>query len=165
MMPTEQQQPAQQNDDTPQPAAPVEPLDRCEVTLVHADLVDGLRDRLPRPEASEAVAELFKLLADASRCRLMVALVEAGELCVCDLAAVAGMSQSNVSHHLRVLRAASVVRARRAGKMVYYSPDDEHVRLLLDVAYRHMRHGSTADEAPQRRTTADEAAVNRVGAR
>ena len=124
------------------PAAPVETIDRCEVTLVHAELVDGLRDRLPRPEASEAVAELFKLLADASRCRLLVALAEAGELCVCDLAAVAGMSQSNVSHHLRVLRAHAVVRARRAGKMVYYSPDDEHVRLLLDVAYRHMDHGS-----------------------
>jgi DNA-binding transcriptional ArsR family regulator len=71
-----------------------------------------------------------------------VALAEADELCVCDLAAVAGMSQSNVSHHLRVLRAHAVVRARRAGKMVYYSPDDEHVRLLLDVAYRHMDHGS-----------------------
>jgi DNA-binding transcriptional ArsR family regulator len=123
------------------------PLDHCEVTLVHADLVDGLRDRLPKPEESEAVADMFKLLADGSRCRLMVALVEAGELCVCDLAAVAGMSQSNVSHHLRVLRAAAVVRARRAGKMVYYSPDDEHVRLLLDVAYRHARHSADAEAA------------------
>jgi ArsR family transcriptional regulator, lead/cadmium/zinc/bismuth-responsive transcriptional repressor len=164
MKPTERQQPTQRTDAAPHAAAPVEPLDRCEVTLVHADLVGGLRDRLPRPEASEAVAELFKLLADASRCRLLVALVEAGELCVCDLAAVAGMSQSNVSHHLRVLRAHSVVRARRAGKMVFYSPDDEHVRLLLDVAYRHMRHGTGADEAPHKRTTAGEAVTSRVGA-
>jgi len=139
----EDEQSAAERETERRPTAPVEPVDRCEVTLVHAELVDGLRDRLPRPEASEAVADLFKLLADASRCRLLVALAEAGELCVCDLAAVAGMSQSNVSHHLRVLRAHAVVRARRAGKMVYYSPDDEHVRLLLDVAYRHMGHGAT----------------------
>jgi ArsR family transcriptional regulator, lead/cadmium/zinc/bismuth-responsive transcriptional repressor len=137
---------AARRESEPRLAVPAKPLDRCEVTLVHAELVDGLRDRLPKPQASEAVADLFKLLADASRCRLLVALVEAGELCVCDLAAVAGMSQSNVSHHLRVLRAHAVVRARRDGKMVYYSPDDDHVRLLLDVAYRHTRHGASAND-------------------
>ena len=140
----EQEQPVAGRKGGPRLTASGAALDRCEVTLVHPELVDGLRDRLPKPETSEAVADLFKLLADASRCRLLVALVEAGELCVCDLAAVAGMSQSNVSHHLRVLRAHAVVRARRDGKMVYYSPDDEHVRLLLDVAYRHMGHGAGA---------------------
>jgi DNA-binding transcriptional ArsR family regulator len=153
---TEQEQSAALRAGEPRLAAPVEPLDRCEVTLVHAELVDGLRDRQPHPEASEAVADLFKLLADGSRCRLLVALVAAGELCVCDLAAVAGMSQSNVSHHLRVLRAHAVVRARRDGKMVYYSPDDEHVRLLLDVAYRHMGHGAA---------TTDTHMIGEVGAR
>jgi ArsR family transcriptional regulator, lead/cadmium/zinc/bismuth-responsive transcriptional repressor len=130
------------------PAVSAATLDRCAVTLVHADLVEELRHRLPEPRETEEVAGLFKLLADASRCRLVVALVEAGELCVCDLAAVAGMSQSNVSHHLRVLRAHAVVRARRVGKMVYYSPDDDHVRLLLDVAHRHTRHGAAEDQTP-----------------
>ena len=128
--------------------APVHPPELCEVTLVHADLVVELRDRLPEPHETEAVASLFKLLSDSGRCRLVMTLVEAGELCVCDLAAVAGMSQSNVSHHLGVLRARGVVRTRREGKIVYYSPDDEHVRLLLDLAHRHARHGVSREEAP-----------------
>jgi DNA-binding transcriptional ArsR family regulator len=87
------------------------------------------------------VAALFKVLADPGRCRLMDALIEAGELCVCDLAATVEMSESNVSHHLRVLRADRLVRARRSGKMVYYSPDDVHIRVLLDMTREHVRHG------------------------
>ena len=83
---------------------------------------------------------MFKVLADPSRCRLVAALIEAGELCVCDLAATVEMSESNVSHHLRVLRAHGLVRARRAGKMVFYSPDDAHIRMLLDITREHVRH-------------------------
>ena len=71
----------------------------------------------------------------------MAAIIEAGELCVCDLAATVEMSESNVSHHLRVLRANGLVRARRAGKMVFYSPDDAHIRLLLDITREHVEHG------------------------
>jgi DNA-binding transcriptional ArsR family regulator len=87
------------------------------------------------------MAAVFKILADQSRCRLVAAIIEAGELCVCDLAATVGMSESNVSHHLRVLRANGLVRARRAGTMVFYSPDDAHIRLLLDIAREHVEHG------------------------
>ena len=83
---------------------------------------------------------MFKVLADPSRCRLVAALIEGGELCVCDLAATVEMSESNVSHHLRVLRANGLVRARRAGKMVFYSPDDAHIRVLLDITREHVRH-------------------------
>ena len=87
------------------------------------------------------MAVVFKVLADQSRCRLMAAIIEAGELCVCDLAATVDMNESNVSHHLRVLRANGLVRARRSGKMVFYSPDDAHIRVLLDITREHVEHG------------------------
>jgi len=118
-----------------------ERLDHCDVTVVDPERVRAVRGRLASVEESEAVAGLFKVLADPSRCRLVAAIIEAGELCVCDLAATVEMSESNVSHHLRVLRTQGLVRARRAGKMVFYSPDDEHIRVLLDITREHVRHG------------------------
>ncbi len=87
------------------------------------------------------MAAVFKVLADPSRCRLVYALLEAGEICVCDLACTLRMTESNVSHHLRILRAHGLVRPRREGKMVYYSPDDEHIRLLLDLTRAHVTEG------------------------
>jgi DNA-binding transcriptional ArsR family regulator len=90
------------------------------------------------------MAALFKVLGDPSRCRLVAAIIEAGELCVCDLAASVAMGESNVSHHLRVLRSQGLVRARRSGKMVFYSPDDAHVRVLLDIAREHAAHRAGA---------------------
>ena len=71
----------------------------------------------------------------------MAAIIEAGELCVCDLAATVDMGESNVSHHLRVLRANGLVRAQRSGKMVFYAPDDAHIRVLLDITREHVEHG------------------------
>jgi len=90
---------------------------------------------------AERMAAVFKVLADPGRCRLVAAIIEAGELCVCDLAATVEMSESNVSHHLRVLRSHELVRARREGKMVFYSPDDAHIGVLLDITREHVEHG------------------------
>ena len=118
-----------------------ERLDRCEVTLVDPARVRAVRERLASAEETEAISALFKVLSDPSRCRLVTAIIEAGELCVCDLAAAVEMSESNVSHHLRVLRGHGLVRARRDGKMVFYSPDDAHIRVLLDITREHVRHG------------------------
>ena len=118
-----------------------ERLDRCEVTLVNPARVRAVRERLASAEETEAISALFKVLADPSRCRLVTAIIEAGELCVCDLAAAVEMSESNVSHHLRVLRGHGLVRARRDGKRVFYSPDDAHIRVLLDITREHVRHG------------------------
>jgi DNA-binding transcriptional ArsR family regulator len=112
-------------------------LDHCDVHVVDPERVTAVRARLVAPGIAGQMATVFKVLADQSRCRLM----EAGELCVCDLAATVEMSESNVSHHLRVLRANGLVRARRAGKMVFYSPDDAHIRLLLDITREHVEHG------------------------
>ena len=86
------------------------------------------------------VADLFHVLGDASRCRLVYSLLEHEEICVGELAAGLGMSESNVSHHLSVLRAHGLVRFRREGKQVFYAPDDEHIRLLLDLTREHVRH-------------------------
>ena len=119
----------------------VDELDRCDVVVVDPERVRAVRERLLEPREAGEVADVFKVLADASRCRLVAALVEAGELCVCDLAATLGLGESNVSHHLRVLRDHHLVRARRAGKMVFYAPDDEHIRLLLDLTTEHVKHG------------------------
>jgi DNA-binding transcriptional ArsR family regulator len=115
-------------------------LDHCDVFVVDAERVRAVRERLVSPSEVERMAELFKILADPSRCRLMSAILEAGELCVCDLATTVEMSESNVSHHLRVLRAAGLVRARRDGRMVFYSPDDAHIRVLLDITREHVLH-------------------------
>ena len=88
----------------------------------------------------EGLAEIFALLGDPSRLRLLTALLEAGELCVGDLAAVAGLGESAVSHALRLLRAHRVVAVRRSGRMAYYSLCDGHVRALLTAALEHLGH-------------------------
>ena len=116
-------------------------LDRCDVRVVDPERVRAVRARLVTAAETERMAAVFKVLADPSRCRLVAAIIEAGELCVCDLAATVDMSESNVSHHLRVLRSHGLVRARRAGKMVFYSPDDAHIRVLLDITREHVLHG------------------------
>lgn len=119
-------------------------LDRCDAVVVDAPRVRAVRERLASPAEAARIAEIFRVLADPSRCHLVMALIEAGELCVCDLAATVGMTESNVSHHLRLLRDHSIVRRRRQGKMVFYSPDDDHVRRLLQQTRDHLRHGDTS---------------------
>ena len=103
--------------------------------------MSNVRVSLPPAQLLEGLADVFGLLADANRLRLLVSLLEGGELCVCDLAAAAGMGESATSHALRLLRAHRVVKVRRAGRMAYYSLTDGHVRMLLDVALEHARHG------------------------
>lgn len=123
-----------------QPAS-VSALDDCEIRLVDPDRVRSVRAALPSDDLIEELADgVFGLLADHNRLRLLMSLLEGGELCVCDLAATTGMSESATSHALRLLRAHRVVKARRDGRMAYYSINDSHVRLLLDVALEHLRH-------------------------
>lgn len=123
-------------------AATVTPLDTdaCSVRVVDADRVDAARRRLIPPAEVTRVTELFRMLGDPTRVQILYALCEAGELCVCDIAAVVDMTETSVSHALRLLRTAGIVRNRRSGRMVYYSLDDAHVRLMLDVSAEHLRH-------------------------
>lgn len=117
-------------------------MDACAVQAVDPDRVAAAKERLISIDEAVGITELFRLLGDGTRVRILYALVEAGELCVCDLAAVVGVPETSVSHALRLLRTAGVVRSRRDGRMVYYSLHDAHVRLLLDVSAEHLRHGA-----------------------
>ncbi len=110
--------------------------------LKDRERVDLAREHLPGPEETDQLAEWFRILGDPTRTRILYALLEAGELCVGDLAAVVGSSETSVSHALRWLRTARIVASRRGGRMVFYSLDDDHVRQLLALGREHLRHGN-----------------------
>lgn len=111
----------------------------CEADRVAADRLAELRGALGEAAALE-LAETFRLLTDPGRLRLIASLLETDELCVCDLAEVTGLSQTACSHNLRLLRAQRLVRYRKQGRKVYYTLDDDHIRVLLDVALQHVTH-------------------------
>jgi DNA-binding transcriptional ArsR family regulator len=115
-------------------------IDMCAVQSVDPEKVAAAVERALPGDEVQRVTELFRLLGDPTRVRLLYALVETGEMCVCDLAATVGAPETSVSHALRLLRTAGIVRTRRGGRMVYYSLTDAHVRLLLDVSAEHLRH-------------------------
>src|SRR5262245_66063792 len=102
-------------------------LESCSARMVDAERVATVHASMPADEDVGELADVFGLLADPGRLKVLVALLE-GEMCVCDLAAVAGASESAVSHHLRLLRAHRVVHVRRSGRMAYYRLADAHVR-------------------------------------
>lgn len=115
--------------------------DTCEVRMVDPARVAEVRQGLIGLPEAERLAGLFRLLGDRTRTRILFALAEAGELCVCDIAAAVGVPETSVSQAMRLLRTAGVVRPRRDGRMVWYRLDDDHVRLLLDLSREHLRHG------------------------
>ena len=107
--------------------------DRCELLCLDLDIAEALRRRRLDPTHAEADAQRAHALADSTRLQLAAALAEAGELCVCDLAWIAERSQNLVSHHLKILRRAGLVRSRRQGKMVMYTLTDAGSSLLEAV--------------------------------
>lgn len=119
------------------------PVEQCEIRMVDPERVEATQKRLIGPDEALALADGFKLLGEPNRIRILYALLEAGELCVCDLAAVVGVSETVVSHSMRLLRAAGIVRNRRDGRMIYYRLDDAHVRMLLDLSREHLAHSDT----------------------
>jgi len=112
--------------------------DVCSGHAVHADTIERVARNMPADDVLSRLAELFKLLGDTTRVRILVSLSQA-ELCVCDLAELLGLNASAVSHQLRLLRAGRLVTYRRAGKKVYYSLDDAHVYELFKQAGKHVR--------------------------
>lgn len=111
------------------------------VRVVDRDRVAAVQAAMPAAEDVAQVADVFALLGDPNRVRLLIALLEGGEMCVCDLAAAARMSESAASHAVRWLRAHRIVSApRRQGRMMYYRLEDEHVRELLGLALSHAQH-------------------------
>ena len=109
----------------------------CEVAQIHEDVLARLGHRMPDERRLEDVAELFKMFGDKTRAKILCAL-NMEELCVCDLAAVVGMSVSAVSHQLRLLKSAELVRSRREGKSAIYSLADDHVRVMISNGMEHI---------------------------
>lgn len=110
---------------------------KCEVTTVHQDSVDRARQNMPEEEKLYDLAELFKVFGDSTRIKIIWALFEA-EMCVCDITSLLGMSQSAISHQLRVLKQARLVKPRRDGKNMYYSLDDEHIAEIFNHGMNHI---------------------------
>lgn len=114
-------------------------IDRCETWAVDAEKVGATRKRLPTDRVFAILAETFGALADSNRAKILHSLTDQ-ELCVCDIACVVGISESAISQHLRILRTLRLVKQRKAGRMMYYSLSDDHIRQLLDVCLEHTRH-------------------------
>ncbi len=119
--------------------APGEPpeADRCEVFHADAAIVASLRASQLADAAVADLAEMFRTLGDPTRVRILDALAR-HELCVCDIATLVGLTESAVSHQLRLLRHMRLVRARREGRMVYYALDDQHITELFAQGLRHV---------------------------
>jgi DNA-binding transcriptional ArsR family regulator len=123
----------------------------CDVFHIDPARVSALRQVLIGDASAETLAETFRVLGDPTRVRILDALSH-GELCVCDLAMLTGLSESATSHQLRLLRALRLVRPRRAGRMVFYSLDDRHIMSLFRQGLRHVEEHEPARRAvPGRR--------------
>ena len=107
-------------------------VDCCDSIEVHQELLNIVNEKLPPEEVLYDLAELFKVFGDSTRIRILFVLFEA-EVCVCDLAAALNMTQSAVSHQLRILKQNKLVRSRREGKSVFYSLADAHVRAFINL--------------------------------
>jgi ArsR family transcriptional regulator len=111
--------------------------DLCDVTLIDEKKVREILSTKPSDPTIQHLGDFFKIIGDATRLKIILSLAKA-ELCVCDLAVIIGVSPSAVSHQLRILRGARIVKYRREGKTVYYSLDDLHVEHLLEDALNHL---------------------------
>lgn len=112
-------------------------LDRTDCTVIHQEVVDRVRDKMPDDELLLDLADSFKLFSDSTRLKILYALMEA-EMCVCDISVLLGMSKSSVSHQLRVLKQSNLVKYRKAGRVIYYSLADDHVRTICRTGMEHV---------------------------
>lgn len=109
----------------------------CDFIHAHKGIVEQVRLALPGEDTLYDLTELFRIFADSTRVRILYVLFES-EMCVCDIAALLGMTQSAISHQLRALKNARLVKSRRDGKTVFYSLADEHVKTILDQGIEHV---------------------------
>ena len=117
----------------------LKPVDRCAETIINEDKVRQAEQSLLDGLSATQLAAVFKALADPTRVRIVSVLAQT-ELCVCDLAATLGMTQSAVSHQLRLMRDMRVVKSRKDGRMVYYTLDDDHIHDLFRRGLEHIEH-------------------------
>jgi len=109
----------------------------CDCEIIHHDTVNKVREVMPKGNEFYDLADLYKMYADSTRLKMLWAL-SVSEMCVCDLAALTGMTKSAISHQLKSLRLANLVRSRKSGKIVFYSLVDEHVRDIFKNGFEHI---------------------------
>lgn len=111
--------------------------DCCDFIHVHEDVVEQVRRELPGEDVLYDLTELFRIFGDSTRIRILYAL-SASELCVCDIALLLGLTQSAISHQLKALKNARLVKSRREGKTVFYALADDHVRTMIAQGLEHV---------------------------
>lgn len=111
--------------------------DICEINIIHQDIVENVKNVMPQDDLIYDLAEFYKVFADSTRMKIIYALME-NELCVCDIAAIVGTTQSAISHQLRILKQAKLVKYKKDGKVVYYSLDDEHIAEIVKKGHEHI---------------------------
>ena len=110
----------------------------CDFIHAHEEIVEKVRDKIPGEDTLYDLTELFRIFADSTRIRILYVLLES-EMCVCDIAALLGMTQSAISHQLRALKNARLVKSRREGKTVFYALADDHVKTIIDQGLEHVK--------------------------
>ena len=109
----------------------------CDITVIHQLEVENAKENFPKDDTLDKLSNLFKVIGDSTRSKILY-LLSKNEFCVCDISAVLQMTQSAISHQLRVLKEAKLVKNRREGKVVYYSLKDEHVTDIFNLAFIHI---------------------------
>lgn len=112
--------------------------ENCSCTVIHEDVVNHVREKMPPDESLYDLAELFKAFGDTTRIKILWALSES-EMCVCDIAALLGMTQSAISHQLRALKQVRLVKNNKVGKVVFYSLNDHHIKHIFEEGFVHVR--------------------------
>lgn len=110
---------------------------KSESEIVHKEIIDKVRPKMPQPQVLEKLSDFYKVMGDGTRIKILWALEES-EMCVCDIAALLDMTKSAVSHQLKSLKNANLVKNRREGKHIYYSLDDRHVNKVLEMGLEHV---------------------------
>ena len=116
----------------------------CDYMHIHCEEIDKIKENMPREEILYDLAEVFKIFGDTTRIKILYVLLEA-EICVCDIAQMLNMSMSAISHQLRVLKQARLVKYRREGKTVFYSLSDDHVKTIISQGMDHILEENNYD--------------------
>lgn len=113
-------------------------IECCDVVFVHDDMIQKVKEKMPAQELLHELADFYKVFGDATRVKILCVLLQS-EMCVCDLAELLEMTQSAISHQLRVLKQMKLVKNRREGKTVYYSLADGHIQAIISQGMEHIQ--------------------------
>ena len=112
-------------------------IERCDCNIIHGEVVKDVKEHMPDEEVLMDLADIFKVFGDPTRVKILYALFRA-EMCVCDISALLGMTKSSISHQLRILKQAKLVKNRKDGRVVYYPLLDDHIKVIFDQALLHV---------------------------